>query len=203
MSPGATFERVYHALKEQVVSGAFPPGTQLEPSALSADLVASITPVRDALHRLVGERLVHTPRGDGFRMPIYTEAALRDLYGWNQRLLQLGLVPRRTGAARASAQMMAAAGSEDPVAMTAELFEAIARLSGSGEHLVAVSAMNDRLEAVRRREVLLIAAGAELEEMRAALVSGEPTLLRRLVGAFHRRRIARVALLLEQLQPSL
>lgn len=201
MSPGATFERVYHALKDQVLSGAFPPGTQLEPAALSVDLVASITPVRDALHRLVGERLVHTPRGDGFRMPIYTEAALRDLYGWNLRLLQLALGPRRA-AARELLQISGHAGPKDLIGATARLFEDITRLSGSGEHLAAVSAMNYRLEAVRRKEAVLGATDTELDEIKAALASGDHSLLRHLVGAYHRRRISGVPLLLELLQPS-
>jgi DNA-binding GntR family transcriptional regulator len=203
MSPGAIFERVYLALKEQIVSGAFPPGEQLEPAALSADLVASITPVRDALHRLVGERLVHAPRGDGFRMPIYTEAALRDLYGWNQRLLRLALGPGAAAAARERPQDVALSDPHETVVATARLFEEIARLAGSSELLATVSSLNDRLGAVRRKEASLLEPGPELDAMMAALASSEPVLLRRLVSAYHRRRIARVPLLLEQLQPRL
>ena len=75
MSPGPTFERVYHALKEQLGSARFAAGEHLEPATLSHELNASITPVRDALHRLVGEGLVEAPRGDGFRVPAPAKAA--------------------------------------------------------------------------------------------------------------------------------
>ena len=56
MSPGPTFDRVYFALKEQLTSGRHPPGAHLEPSVLGDELCSSITPIRDALHRLVGEK---------------------------------------------------------------------------------------------------------------------------------------------------
>ena len=70
MSPGPIFERVYLALKAQVTSGAFAPGDRLEPAALGEALNASITPVRDALHRLVGERIVEAPRNEGNRKSV-------------------------------------------------------------------------------------------------------------------------------------
>lgn len=202
MSPGATFERVYQALKEQIVSGTFQPGQHLEPAALSSDLMASITPVRDALHRLVGERLVQAPRGDGFRIPIYTEAALRDLYGWNLRLLQLAVGTRRGTTALPVPEAPDGDESRDPARRAARLFEAIARLSGSSEHLAAVASLNDRLNRVRREEQTLLDSGPELESLEAALEGGELADLRRQLGAYHRRRVSLVQTLLERLQPS-
>jgi hypothetical protein len=204
MSPGATFERVYLTLKEQVVSGAFSPGTALEPAGLSADLVASITPVRDALHRLAGERLVHTPRGDGFRMPIYTEASLRDLYGWNGRLLQLALAGR---APAASARPEAVTPPDEPkdgsAIHTGRLFLEVARLRGSGELAAAVGSVNDRLRAVRQKEALLLDPPPELAQIEQALNAREWHDLRWLIRLYHRRRTAAAPRLLEALQPSL
>jgi DNA-binding GntR family transcriptional regulator len=202
MSPGATFERVYLALKEQILSGAFPPGSALEPAALSAELVASITPVRDALHRLVGERLVQTPRGDGFRMPIHTEASLRDLYGWNLRLLQLAARTRRGSGAGPNRGRQAAGDGDDLASRTGRLFEAIAGLSGSFEQVAAVSSLNDRLHRLRREEQALVDGLPEVEAMEIAFESGDRPALRRQLGGYHRRRIARVSSLLERLQPS-
>ena len=88
MSPGPTFDRVYFALKEQLMTGRFAPGDHLEPSLIGDELHSSITPVRDALHRLVGERLVEAPRNDGFRVPMVTEFALRQMYAWQADLMR-------------------------------------------------------------------------------------------------------------------
>ena len=84
--------------------GRFAPGEHLEPVAIGRELNASITPVRDVLHRLVGERLVEAPRHDGFRMPSPTEAELRSLYGWNSELIDIGLRRLRGVAKRGPAQ---------------------------------------------------------------------------------------------------
>ena len=47
MNRPGTFERVYAAIKQQLRSGMCRPGDRLEPSLLSYDLNASVTPVRD------------------------------------------------------------------------------------------------------------------------------------------------------------
>lgn len=57
MTPPGTFERVYAAIRQRLREGFYRPGDRLEPAALSDGLNASVTPVRDALHRLTGERL--------------------------------------------------------------------------------------------------------------------------------------------------
>lgn len=201
MSPGATFERVYLALKQTILSGTFPPGTQLEPAALAERFVASITPVRDALHRLVGERLVHTPRNDGFRIPIYTEASLRDLYGWNLRLLQLATHGPAVTTSADPTPLSQSEAAFDPARETAFIFSLVARLAASAELAAAVSMNNDRLHVVREREASVLPAESELEELSAALDALDLPLLRRLIAVYHRRRIASVPRLLEQLQP--
>ena len=80
MTPPGTFERVYLAIRQWLRDGLYPPGHRLEPAMLSDQLNASVTPVRDALHRLTGERLVEAPRHEGFRIPMMTETLLRHLY---------------------------------------------------------------------------------------------------------------------------
>src|SRR5690349_3688178 len=93
-SPG-TFERVYAAIKQRLREGVYRPGERLEPALLAEELNASVTPVRDALHRLTGERLVETPRHEGFRVPMMTEPLLRFLYGWHLALLLLAVMKHR------------------------------------------------------------------------------------------------------------
>ena len=91
MSPGATMERVYLDLKARILTGAFAPGTRLDPAQLARSLSASATPVRDALNRLSGERLVESWHQEGFRQPQLAEADIADLYLWAGALLSLAL----------------------------------------------------------------------------------------------------------------
>lgn len=190
MSPGPTFDRVYLSLKEQVTGGSFAPGDHLEPAAIGEDLNASITPVRDALHRLVGERIVEAPRNDGFRVPAPTEAELRDLYGWNRDLVELGL--RRRAPAWSGTPRLAAPPSDLPgghEAWTADLFRHIARRSGNPEHEAAVENLNDRLAATRVVESRLFAdLEEELEALRTLLAGEDMAGLRRAIAVYHRRR---------------
>ena len=184
MSPGPTFDRVYLALKEQLTTAQFAPGDHLEPATIGEELNSSITPVRDALHRLVGERLVEAPRNDGFRVPAPLEADLRDLYGWNGQLLELAI---RSNGFRSAAVVPAEA--EVTFTDAAGFFRHVSRLAGNAEHEAAVENLNDRLAALRLAESAIFDDGAEeLDAMRAALDALDRTGLRRLIGAYHRRR---------------
>ena len=182
MSPGATFERVYRALKAELGSGRFRPGDHLEPAALSDELNSSITPVRDALHRLVGERLVETPRGDGFRVPVMTEVALRHLYAWNQWLL-IGAIRARRGKVDAPEPLDA----EARISLE-ELFLAVAAFSGNPEHVGAVARINDRLRAARRVEMSIDRA-MQVEADALRLLLDDAPELRQFIIGYHRDRV--------------
>jgi DNA-binding GntR family transcriptional regulator len=192
MSAGVTFERVYHALKDQLGSARFAAGQHLEPATLSQDLNASITPVRDALHRLVGEGLVETPRGEGFRVPLVTEVGLRHLYRWNAALLGLTM---RTASGTPAVVLEAAAGETvEPVELAERLFVALAARSGNPEHVAAIAGLNDRLRPIRHVELTVLPDPAtELEEIASRLGEAAPPLLRRMIAAYHRRRERMVA----------
>lgn len=192
MSPGVTFERVYLALKERLGSGGYGAGEHLEPSALSGDLNASITPVRDALHRLVGEGLVEAPRGDGFRTPLVTEMGLRHLYRWNAALLDLAA--RVTGATSALPE------ETELLDRTETLFLAIARRPGNPEHVTAVARLSERLRPMRHIEAILVAdARSELDELSASFSDDAGGPLRRALAAYHRRRERIAADIVERL----
>lgn len=191
MSPGPTFDRVYLALKDQLMSGRFGPGEHLEPVAIGHDLNASITPVRDALHRLVGERMVEAPRHNGFTVPSPTEAELRDLYAWNSELLSLALRglpsrPRRPGQER-SAQPLSAADLQSW--STADLFRIFVRRQGNPELEAAVENLSDRLAPLRLAERQVFADfDDELLRLKSLVANADANLLRRELLAYHRRR---------------
>jgi DNA-binding transcriptional MocR family regulator len=196
MSPGATFERVYRALKEQLASGRFRPGEPLEPRTLSDALNASITPVRDALHRLVGERLVEAPRGTGFRMPLLTEVGLRHLYAWNEALLLLGAAGPR-GSVSGTLDTGALA---DPLHELEALFLAIAGRTGNPEHVEAVARLSARLRPIRAVEEMVIGPSApERAQLQGDLELDNRPAMRRALRAYHRRRGRAAALLVAEL----
>ena len=198
MSPGPTFDRVYLALKEQLMGGAFAPGDHLEPVAIGLDLNASITPVRDALHRLVGERIVEAPRHDGFRVPAPTEAELRDLYAWNGDLLALALRATAGAGARAPQLAAAAGGNWD----AADLFRQLARGHGNPQLEAAVDNLSDRLAAFRLAEKLVFEDhDEELLALRELAAAGDRIALRRGLGAYHRRRRRAVSELILACRP--
>jgi len=191
MIPGATFERVHASLRARLHGGRFVLGQPLEPAHLADELNASITPVRDALHRLVGEGLVDVAPGGGFRIPILTEVGLRHLYDWNRKLLSVALAdaPRPPAAGPAGDDEADEPGLPE---RTARLFAAIASLSSNPECPAAVAAINERLAFVRAREALLLdteRAGRELAALTGLLACGDWPGLRRGIASYHRHRL--------------
>lgn len=164
MNAAPVFDRVYGGLKQMLRDGRRSPGARLDPAALAEELAASITPVRDALYRLTGERMVDAA-GEGFQVPLLTEPDLRDLYAWNLQLLLAA--PRLVDLPVPQFEET----STSTVAERAEvLFAGMAQLSGNCEQLAAVAALNDRLYAVRIGEEIWF---GDCEEELAALAQAE------------------------------
>lgn len=201
MSPGATFERVYFELRRMLAQGELPPGSPIEPAIIGREIGASITPVRDALHRLVGERLVEAPNHNGFRAPIPTEAGLRDLYSWNAQLL--GLAARRIRPAQPGDEGSGIEHGQDAVATTASLFVEIARAAASIEHVRAVQQLSDRLAPFRRLEARVLSDIAdELELLILHHRRGDRAQLVSLLERHRRRRLKIVPAMLVELHNS-
>ena len=198
MNRPGTFERVYAAIKQQLHSGMCRPGDRLEPALLAYDLNASVTPVRDALHRLTGERLVEAPRHEGFRVPALTEGTLRHLYSWQRDLLLLALPTRR---AAPGADEIAPADRSQGIERVRSIFAALAQGTGNPEHVFALDAVAERLRLVARFEPLLLGSlEDEWAEFAVALETRDRGSLRRAINRYHRRRIRAVPQLLERLQ---
>ncbi|MES2067813.1 MAG: GntR family transcriptional regulator [Pseudomonadota bacterium] len=168
MSPAHVLEPTYEAIKRRLVVGDWPMGFRLEAVRLAGDLGVSITPVRDSLYRLAGERLVDTIPGEGFRVPSLSEQGLREMFDFNLLLL-LGAID-----ADAIPFAMSPDGEMDHATAIASLFLAIASLAGNGEVVAAVESLNDRLHQLRQLdESFLPEALEELDDLRASFSSGQ------------------------------
>jgi hypothetical protein len=182
MSPGPTFDRVYASLKDQLLRGRWAPGAHLEPGMIAEDLNASITPVREALHRLVGERVVEAPRHDGFWVPMMTEAELRGLYAWHGGLVGWALRWQRR-------PLTVDLADESQSGDLTALFIDIARGSDNAEIEHAVAASGERLAACRAVEAEVLAGiSDEHAEIRRCLDHCTFPALRRKLAGYHRRR---------------
>jgi DNA-binding GntR family transcriptional regulator len=187
MSKPGTFDRVYAAIKERLRAGAYRPGQRLEPAALSDELNASVTPVRDALHRLTGERLVEAPRHEGFRMPAMTETRLRQLYAWHLDLLLLALMKHRANAAENPVLNLDRGRPERE--QVASLFLLLAKRTHNAEHIAALQAVAERLDAFEPVEqALLDGTQGETAAIFRAIETNDRNALRRGLVRYFRRR---------------
>lgn len=185
MSPAYVLEPTYEALRRQLLAGAWSPGYRLEAARLAEDLSVSITPVRDSLNRLTGERLVSSSPGDGFYVPYMSEMELRGLLRWHHLLLENALRTSRepiTAPARG-------ADCGGLVERAVHLFEAIAASAADNELDWALSNAAARLGPYRRGESAIIGnVEAELDEIErlAAGTSQQPIF--KVIESYHLRR---------------
>jgi hypothetical protein len=95
MSPSHLFEPTYHAIKLRLMTGAWRAGFRLEPVKISAELGVGVSPIRDCLNRLTGERLIEAQSGEGFHVPLIQPQTLRELLDLNQTLLLTAILSSR------------------------------------------------------------------------------------------------------------
>lgn len=188
--------RVYDSLRRRIMTGAFAPGHRLDPARLAEEHNASVTPVRDALHRLTGERLIESWQQEGFYQPVFTEALLRDLYGWSGDLLDLA-VRRSSARAEDWQPVMSAEPYADRVAA---LCSHLAQRTDHRELWHAIEGLNARLYLARATEVAVLEHCEEdFQDLIARLA--EPTPLRRALHRYHRRRIRAAPQIAAALRP--
>lgn len=72
----ATHQRIYRTIKEDYLAGAFGPGARIQIPSIARRANSSVTPVREALYRLVGEGLVEADPDGGFRSLFLTSTHL-------------------------------------------------------------------------------------------------------------------------------
>lgn len=201
MSPGTTMERVYLELKARIIGGAYPPGTRLDPFHLAKRLAVSPTPVREALHRLSGERIVDSWHQEGFRQPIFAEADICDLYHLGGGLIGIAL---RDPALQLSkpGTSLAVIEIEDYPGRVGRLFRAIALLNGNRELGYAIINVIERSEFFRAVEARTDPTAEEiLALMEDAFRGARWDELRRKSALFHRRRVAYAGRVAAELRP--
>ena len=200
MSPGATMERVYLELKARVLAGRYPPGSRLEPAQLATSLGASATPVRDALHRLAGERLIESWHQEGFRQPMLAEADLCDLYRWTAMLLTQALKGRTPHQVAGGLFELAEHGGYAEAAES--LFQTIAIGADNRELRGALVNAVERTRILRTAEARVDGASRELlAAMEEDYRFGRWTGLRSKITSFHRRRVGQAGRIAAELRP--
>jgi DNA-binding GntR family transcriptional regulator len=201
-------DRVYRALKGEYLSGFYEAGARLEIQALADRLRSSKTPVREAIHRLVGEALFEPDPAGGFRVCLLEPHAVIQLYQWNAHLLSSMI--HRLGRSSLVHILDRAAIPEDalePVqiaARTSWLFAAFAEETGNGEAFAMMSRLNERFLCIRLAEITDIAeAIRELRVMTNSAVADVHKSVRRRLEAYHERRIGRQRAILAAARPDL
>lgn len=164
-----TIGRVYDSIKESVVCYECSPGDRLNIELLAEQLRVSTTPVRESLNRLVAEDLITMVPGIGFFMKSLLEPEIRDLYVFNQALLNWSLEllaasysqGDKTDTHETSASINKLMQSEELsnhtlAGFTALLFSHLAKKTDNREVHVRMRNINDRLHFIRMSECELV-----------------------------------------------
>ncbi len=175
-------------IRRALQSGRYLPGQRLDPTTLAAEFGTSLTPVRFALYRFVGEGMIADHARGGFHVPLHTERSMRDLYDWMERLL---VMASALDAAEPSPRLplpMPATQSDLPK-HTWKLFDAMARGTGHRALHQAVRRTNDHLAPIRHaKQVLIDHAAEELTELQQHWQAQDHARLGTALHAYYERR---------------
>ncbi len=153
--------RVYDRLREMAVNFDFKPEERINESALSAELGASRTPLREALNRLVAEGFLTFVNGRGFFCRALSPTRIIELY---EARMAVECEALRRAVERASDDQLTALESylnrvegtyrttkdlSELIRMDEEFHFRIAELSNNSELLRMLENINDRIRYVR------------------------------------------------------
>lgn len=116
---GTTVDAMVRTLSQDIVSGALPPGENLDESGLAGRFGSSRTPVREALRQLAAMGLVERPPNRRARVAIITDARLTAMF---EAMAELEATCARLSAQRMSARerQLLAEAHEDSAALLRE-----------------------------------------------------------------------------------
>ncbi len=204
MSPeAAAADQVYRQIKSDIMAGRHAPTSVLNVHMIATEIGVSISPIRDAMERLVGERMLTVRPGGGFQMPSMTTEIARDLYMWHAYLVRgavrSGVAPEPFQDLQRRVNSIGAEDGEALAAATAELFELIGEMAGNVEHLLAIRVAGERLHALRLQEAAIKDRKAELSRLATVTVSGAASAIRDGIAAYHRRRLHHLGAMVDAL----
>ena len=187
-------DRIYAALKADLRSGALLPQMNIDLQSVSARHRASVTPVREAICRLVGEGLAEFRPHGGFRVPRLRAEQLSDLYALNAATLAQALrAAEDTALDRAVRSFVPPPAYAGPAAIgdtVSTLFAGLALATGNSEYVRLVEHLSDRLAGARIAEAgVLKNMHGELAPLRESPEFGLRGAVSRLVARYHRRRL--------------
>lgn len=198
-------DQVYRSLKRDIMSGRYPPGSAPNVHQIATEVGLSISPVRDAMERLVGERILVARVGGGFQMPEVSEASLSELYLWHSYLAR-GAIRSMPAIAQPAdlANELETVDSNDNgaiVAATARFFLELAATGAGSEHVAAMRSAGERLAIIRFAEHRLRDRKSELERLQTLAISGSKAVLKEAIAVYHRRRFRHLSQIIRMLHP--
>lgn len=166
---------IYYRVREQIESGAIPPGAQLDERALAHDLAVSRTPLREAIATLVEEGLVERRPYRGNFVRVFSAKQVNDLYEVRKNLEGLAI---RLAVANLSQERLEqirlilddvqkALEQDDVIAYSAadqRFHDAIARASENDTLIETLSRLKRQIHIVRlsaNRDALVVARTAQ------------------------------------------
>lgn len=189
-------EQTYRALKDAIMHGRFAPGAPLNTHAVAAEHEISVSPVRDAFHRLVGERLLESRPSGGFQIPFVTTESVRTLYLWHHSLLRMAFSHMAKAGLHeggdATSSFPEATGAGGIASAASELFAGLGARSGNSELAIAIRAAGDRLHALRISEGLYKDRVEELQMLRVVFAKGALPGARKALETYLRWRLRHV-----------
>jgi len=182
------FTRAYVGLRGELAKAARPPGTRIRVDITAQGYGISPTPVREALARLAGERLVHGTRRQGYIVPRYSAADLAQLYSLADMHLQHAVaVIGRGSTVRLS--LPEAADGERPDA--GRIFVSLLALSGQPILLDAGAIVIERLATARAVERDVIETTSETAMLRDLVAGATAVTVGKAIRSYFRLRKSR------------
>ncbi|NQE65020.1 hypothetical protein E1H18_801 [Caulobacter sp. RHG1] len=171
--PQDPFSAALDALRDRLRSGRLVSGEPLTITDLAHDLGLSATPVREALSRLAGERLIEDRRGRGYFAPRLDVSDLVELYGLRRLYLVEALA---SGGETASISPPGSADQALPLQsqLTQRLDWIVAR-AGNRALFDAYRQVGERLAPCVRVEARVFALAEEIAELGEAASDRERT----------------------------